>query len=53
MSGETERARYTGQAVRAWAKEDAAAARAGVMASDLPETQKRSLLQLMPEGTAP
>ena len=53
MSGETERARYTAEAARAWAAEDPAAARAAVEAAALPAAEKSALLQqLPPEGGA-
>ena len=52
MSAEAERARYMTQAAKAWALDDAAAARAAVAASALPEVEKENLLHQLPEGGA-
>jgi hypothetical protein len=52
MSGGEERAVYLEKAAQVWAMENAAAARAGIAASGLPDAEKQRLLQNIPEGGA-
>jgi hypothetical protein len=47
MSGETERVRYTAEAIRAWSAEDSAAARRGIFTAPLPNREKSALLGLL------
>jgi hypothetical protein len=50
MNGVTERTRYMARAATRWAVEDASAARAAVLAANLPEADRQSLLRQLPEG---
>jgi hypothetical protein len=53
MSGETERLHYLTVAARAWALQDAGAAREAVAAANLPEAARQQLLLELAKGGAP